>query len=901
MGNVWILRGGVFDRSVSVAKHVDVSWPDGWSSLLTVSGQKNNPKSKKLGWAILLADTIASATKLDAVSVTTATHIVLDLDDVGRQWPDDLDAPSRTTDEVVSLCQQALAPYGFAWWETWRSRASEVRMRLVLQLDSPVTQAVSHRLHADLTRKLIAAGIPADKDTTAREATRLNHLPCVGARYGISLGPVLESPTESNGVQAAGPTAGGVEIIPPHGPTRNDAIGGEIVLEWERGGFNSVSEITPDVVASKARANETRARCRCPVTIDTTSFNAFARFCRGLLYVTCSASTHAHPAGVTFSYAASDNANNSDQPVIPHPYRAGNAGALLKESGKDENGTVQFTTIAYTTPKVTTIFQDEESGDEWWKIEWARFNGPTVEVVLRRDECSSASKLIDRAGRVGLDIHECNKRELTRFLSDYVSANHQRIRLQSVASRCGWFGDGFLWGSTWLSDANGTEAPRELVVPSGDGRSQLSFGMRQSGTLIDWVRACAALVDYPLAMAGVYASLASVIVERINCQACVLEWASSTGTGKTTCLRVAASVWGQPDDMISGWDGTRVGLERRAGFLHNLPMFKDDTKTSDQAKNSVEPEWAVYRVVSGEGRERATPGGGMQQTAKWSLCLLLTGEEPVYGSGQSGGARARLLSIQDPPFGLTTKDAVSRLVAPISDGTTKNAGTAGPAFAAFVSRIPAVALRASWDKRRQHYINRLDKRHSAADRVSSHLALLETAAVIFQAALKEQGLDLGITPRSVIETLSEHLYDVDVAAGEVDPFDRGILDFYAWCVARRSMFWSAASEEARGPVAGWLGRWDGNESWTSLYVTQAAIERFLMEKRHSGQGAYWASNWIKREYMMAADTRATWKIRIAGAQTWTYRIERTAGFLNTIGEEAPVFERHFEPVEVFDV
>ena len=894
--NVWVLTGGVFDRSVSSAKHIQVSFPDGWRGLLTTASVKNAPKTKKLGWAVLLSDVIPSATKLDAVSVTQPTHIVIDLDDVGRQWPNDLDAPSRTTDQVVEICTAALAPLGFAWWETWRSRPAEVRMRLVLQLAEPVSQVVSHRIHADITKRLVDAGIPADKDTTSREATRLNHLPCVGARHGVVDGDTIPAPIDTTGSLPGTPYVAPIPVAPT---LRNDAIGGEIVLEWERGGFNAVSSITPDLISDKARPGERRARCRCPITPDSTSFGAFARFCRGLLYVTCSSSSHAHPTGATYSYAATDSGGDAlDQPIIPHPYRMGATGALLKEDGKDESGSVQYKTIAYTTPRVTTIFQDEESGDEWWKIEWARFNGPPVEVVLRRDECSSASKLIERAGRVGLDIHECNKRELTRFLSDYVSANFQKIRLQSVAARCGWFGDGFLWGQTWLSDSDGAEAPRELVVPSGDGRSQLAFGMRQSGTLAGWAAAAALLVDYPLAMAGVYAALASVLVERINCQACVLEWASSTGTGKTTCLRIAASVWGSPDDMISGWDGTRVGLERRAGFLHNIPMFKDDTKTTDQAKNSVEPEWAVYRVVSGEGRERATPGGGMQHTAKWSLCLLLTGEEPVYGSGQSGGSRARLLSIQDPPFGLTTKDAVSRLVAPISDGTTKNSGTVGPSFAAFAGNIPAPVLRAAWDKRRQHYITRLDKKHSAADRISSHLALLETAAVILNAMLKQQGINLGITPRTVMEALSDHLFDVDTSAGEVDPFDRGIGDFYAWCVARRSAFWSAASEESKGPPTGWLGRWDGNESWSSMYVTSAAIERFLRETRHSGQGTYWASNWIKRGYMVAAETRPTWKIRIAGASVWTYRIDRTASFLNIVGEEAPVFERNFDTLDI---
>lgn len=895
----WILTGGVYDRSVSIAKQISVKDWASWRAFLAKCQKSNRPKSKKTGWCALFSEIQAGATKLDAISVTAGNAVILDLDDPGRQWSDP-DAPYRGLDELLVLVTEALSPLGFVWWESWQSREDKPRIRIVLPLAGPTDPLLLSRLWTRLSQSLIQVGIPTP-DVTSRESTRLNLLPTGYSKWGVVEGPLAQAP-KASAAEAGVPVVGGIKTTPALGPSDELGLAGDIVLEWESGGFTSVADVTPDIIKERARPSEPkRARCRCPHADATQSFSAFARFCRGLLYVTCSSTGHGHPSGATWSYSPSDTVGVSSEMEIPHPYKRGATGALLKEGKPDKEGNADYTTIAYTVPQVTTIFVDEETGEEWWKIEFARFSGPPVEVVLRRDEVSSASKLIDKAGRMGMDIHECNKRELTRFLSDFVSHNHSKIRTQSVASRCGWFGGGYLWGHNWLSDFKGEEPPRELVVPSGDGRSQLAFGMRSVGTLDGWVRGAKMMLPYPLAFIGIYVSLASVLVPRVECQAFVFEWGSSTGTGKTTALKIAATAWGNPDDLISGWDGTRVGLERRASFLSSMPMFKDDTKTKDQAKNSVDPEWAIYRVVSGEGRERAQPGGGMQQTSKWALNLLMTGEEALYGSGQAGGARARLLSVQDPPYGLATKDAVSRCVAPFADAMHANYGHVGPAFAAFVSSVPRSKLREAWAKRRNHYLKLLDGKHSAADRMSSHLALTELAGVLLEQMLAGHNVPLGGAPRAFVENLAEKIIEVDMASGDVDPFDRSAQEFYSWCVAHRSGFWSGDSEESRGPVSGWLGRWDGGELWASLFAKSSAIERFLRENRYPGAPGNYATQWIKRGHLVSGNGRPTWRVRIAGASDWAYRMDRTAGFLVNGLDSADPAPGYHVPVEVVEL
>ena len=873
---VWLMKAGVFDRTTMTARRAELSWSASFRRLLEKCAADNDPRTKLTGWAAVFGDVIDGADKVDALNVRLASAVVLDLDDVGHQ-DNDPDGLPRSVDDVVALAQAALPDTGFAYWETWRSRPGAVRMRLLFPLHGVVPALELHKYWAMVAMKLVQAGLPSP-DRTSREPSRAHLLPTVHGSWGIVDAPALEP-------HSVGPTVAQAVVAPAPRTQRRQAanvgnrshLAPDTLIEWERGGTAFLGTILPEMVEAKARSGEpNKARCRCPVHADGASYSAFVRFHRGVLFVVCTSTSHGHAAGTTW-VGGVVTADPTALP-LPHPYSQSTTGALLRETGKDSSGTATFAALAYTVPRVTCIYVDDESGDEWWKLEWEGRLGPST-VTLRRDEAASASKLIDKAGRAGLDINEGNKRELTRFLSDFVSHNATRIRQQSVSSRMGWFGRGFLWGRTWLADPFGIEQPRELVVSAGDGRAQLANGLRAEGTFDGWCTGVAALGPYPLVMAGILVSIASCLVELVNTQSCVFEWASPSGTGKTTSLAIAASVWGHPEELQSSWDGTKVAMEHNAAFLSAIPMLLDDTKTVAGSKNSIDPEWAIYRVTSGEGRQRAAPGGQSRQTAKWALNMLTTGEEPVYGSGQAGGARARLLSIQDPPYGLATKDSVSRLVGPLCAAILPNHGHAGPAVVALASAIGPEKLRQSWAKKREYWIDALAGKHSAHDRVSNHLAMLDVAGTLLKEAAKRAGNQqlANMCMRSVVRAVSLQCLDADKAAGEVDPVQRAKTDFYSWCVAHRASFWATSingTDLSRGPSRGWFGRWDGGESWTDIYVTADAIQKFIDEHRYSMGARMLAAQWIKDGFITPSAERPTSRVRIAGSPDWCYRIER---------------------------
>lgn len=884
---------GVFDRSAGLAKKVTVSWPDTIETLFSrLSGIKATSKTGH--WCGLFAECDESHSKLDSLSVRTVTALVFDIDECnGASFAD------------VIACFDTIEAGYFAW-ETWRSRPGSTRARVVFPLAMPIPisqvkyewESVAGRLPSVVIHR--GKGAPTEGlviDQTSCEPSRLHVLPLHGTTTHINPAPLYA------------PAATGVLVTPQAGamgiPVELGALTTKVVsstdtndldnvdIEWEADPLiaTPVREVTPEHIILYARASEPgKARCRCPhvdSVVSSGSYSAWARFARGVLYISCTSASHNHSAGHTW---AVKQGLSTGEFVYPMPYMRSATHALIavnpEEPGTTKAGKKKRTdagndknrVVSFTCPHVSKLYQDGETKDEWWKLEWAHItHHVTQSVVLRRDIIGTASKLQEAAGRLGLDINESNKKELTRFLSEFVSYNRARLPNQLTAARMGWFDNSFLLGHTWIAGDEGS-VMRELVANPSDGATKLSRAYAATGTLAGWASGFHKILSYPFAVVGIMAAVASPLLGRVGCQSFAFEWASPTGTGKTTSMRMAESVFGKPIDCEASWDNTKVSFERKAGFLCNLPMFLDDTKTSDQQGDRLAQalEWAIYRAVSGEGRGRGKPGG-MDITASWNLILFSTGEEPIYGLGQAGGARARLISIQAPPFNAVTDGEVSRIVSAPADAMSANHGTLGPAVIQLMSQIPADVLRQAWQRTRDRWLTYLSGQHSAADRVSSHIALIEVAGKLMKKALSDNALDhTDFDPAGVCLLLADAMVDLDKQTGITDPVLRSFANFYTWALSHRHSFWSvdAQGRQGSGPTNGWLGRWDGGDNWSEVYFSNTALQRFLSDTRYPGSPTTLAASWLQRGLLTKNGTGNKWTVRLSGGIDHMYRADK---------------------------
>jgi uncharacterized protein (DUF927 family) len=110
----------------------------------------------------------------------------------------------------------------------------------------------------------------------------------------------------------------------------------------------------------------------------------------------------------------------------------------------------------------------------------------------------------------------------------------------------------------------------------------------------------------------------------------------ASSSGKTTALRVAASVWGNPAMFVRQWRATANGLEGLAA-LHNDGLLILDELGQMEGKQAGE---AAYILANGKGKARASRSGEARDSASWRLLFLSSGENGLAELMQGVGKRA---------------------------------------------------------------------------------------------------------------------------------------------------------------------------------------------------------------------------------------------------------------------
>lgn len=115
--------------------------------------------------------------------------------------------------------------------------------------------------------------------------------------------------------------------------------------------------------------------------------------------------------------------------------------------------------------------------------------------------------------------------------------------------------------------------------------------------------------------------------------------------GKTTCLRAAASIFGDPSTLIDTWRATENGLEGRHVARNDLPVFLDEAGLQENSKVLAN---IAYLIGNGTGKIRANEHGGVKSNKSFRAVTLSTGEKTLMdGAGEvtKAGQEVRLMQV----------------------------------------------------------------------------------------------------------------------------------------------------------------------------------------------------------------------------------------------------------------
>lgn len=116
-----------------------------------------------------------------------------------------------------------------------------------------------------------------------------------------------------------------------------------------------------------------------------------------------------------------------------------------------------------------------------------------------------------------------------------------------------------------------------------------------------------------------------------------IHFIGASSTGKTVALRVAASVYGNPERLIRSWNSTANGIEGMAARSTDALLIMDEIGQAQAAGNLAK---AVYMLANGLGKTRMNADARLRETAKLRVPFLSTGEVGLEEYMRNEGGRA---------------------------------------------------------------------------------------------------------------------------------------------------------------------------------------------------------------------------------------------------------------------
>lgn len=269
-------------------------------------------------------------------------------------------------------------------------------------------------------------------------------------------------------------------------------------------------------------------------------------------------------------------------------------------------------------------------------------------------------------------------------------------------------------------------------------------GYAISGTIDQWRDQVADLCQNNSVLTfALCAALAPVLLRcfpEINTT--IFHLVGQSSIGKTTALKVAASVWGNPKKYIKQWRATGNAQEGVAEKHNDSLLILDEIGQA----NDKDIQQTVYMLGNEKGKSRMTADATLKKTKSWRLLCLSSGEigisEKIESAGERvhGGVLVRCVDIEaqsskglgifEDLRGFSNGNEFSTAIA---EYTSKYYGTAAKYFVDGLKDLDEDTVRNIFTESLQRikkYLNLENSKEGAILRVLNTFALVNTARIL---------------------------------------------------------------------------------------------------------------------------------------------------------------------------
>lgn len=401
---------------------------------------------------------------------------------------------------------------------------------------------------------------------------------------------------------------------------------------------------------------------------------------------------------------------NTDIIVDLENFKLYSTGLFVWIKSKDDNNAGEFKRIGnYILP----VGKTNIDGISCLLLEFTDNNNCRVDFLLERGELADNRGLIKRLLNSGYNMDLRYSKQLQEYLNEYQPESNI-----IATKQIGWLNNCYV-------------LPDKIIGTNQNIRyygSILNDRFVSKGNMKEWRDHVASLCQgQNILELSLYVGFSSLLMPFVDFGFGIHIHGKSSG-GKTTALRVASSIFGNPKTYISKWNSTHNGMEFY-GYNSNHALCALD-EVNEAAKTTLD---SIYMLIDGCGKTRAiSRNGGVEQAKSktWQTVALSTGEISIedlalqYNKNLNAGEAVRMIDIE---VSHVCKDKAHADL--LIENTAKYHGTA---CIAFIEHIQSnnIDVTSQYKTAYIELTNQFPELHSQASRVAKYFALMRVAGDI---------------------------------------------------------------------------------------------------------------------------------------------------------------------------
>ena len=344
-------------------------------------------------------------------------------------------------------------------------------------------------------------------------------------------------------------------------------------------------------------------------------------------------------------------ANNAPQPKryapLPDPYVRGQHGGIYKQ-GQSADGVAANKLVYEHDLFVTKRLTDTEIGELIvLELHLPKDGIIEFEMPLTALNSDAAKTILSSKGVAAIDKE---MKEIILYISKVVREMQQKFTANKSRQQFGWC-DGatkFVVGHDEFHPAG------KSYSPASTSTKDFIDAFKPTGDLDSWRQAFNMYSRHDMAHLAfaAFTGYGSPLMMFTGQEGALINLVSNgSGSGKTTALKAACSVWGKPKDLMTFQHDTVNARIMRMGVLNSIGSYMDEITNihPDEASN------LVYTATMGRGKDRmkANENALRMNTTRWNSITLTTsnawlGDKIGSSKATSDGENMRMLEIYVP-------------------------------------------------------------------------------------------------------------------------------------------------------------------------------------------------------------------------------------------------------------